>query len=191
MKSTYLPTMLAGLLVIAMILVSCGGGTETAGEDQSASSAPADIRGQASVADDVSDPNIVQIAVGSADHTTLVAAVQAAGLVDVLANNGPLTVFAPTNAAFDELPEGTVENLLKPENKSALIRLIHFHAAPGTYKGDLLKDGMNLDMATNDKVKIEHKDGKITVNGANILATIDATNGVVHVIDAVLLPPEK
>lgn len=192
MKKTDLAIWVVALLVTAMIIVSCaGGGSGTAEEDQGASSAPAEVKGQASVADNVSKPNIVQIAVGSADHTTLVAAVQAAGLVDVLANNGPLTVFAPTNAAFDALPEGTVDNLLKPENKSALIRVIHFHAAPGTYKGDLLKDGMSLDMATNDKVKIENKDGKVTVNGANILATIDATNGVVHVIDAVLLPPEK
>ena len=148
--------------------------------------------GQASVDDDVSAQNIVQIASGSLDHTTLVAAVQAAGLVDVLANNGPLTVFAPTNEAFDQLPAGTVENLLKPENKSALINIIHFHATPGTYKGDLLKDGLWLGQAQGDKIQVKvQPDGSVTAGGAKILGTVEATNGVVHVVDKVLLPPEK
>ena len=81
---------------------------------------------------------------------------------------------------------------MKPENKMELVNLIHFHAAPGTYKGDLLKNGRLLYQAQGDKVLIErHEDGSITVNGAKILATIDATNGVVHVVDQVLLPPEK
>lgn len=176
--------------ITALLVLACTGG----GQQETAYQGLAEStlnKGQASVVDDVSAKNIVQVAMGSPDHTTLVAAIQAAGLADVLANNGPLTVFAPTNEAFDKLPAGTVDDLLKPENKSKLVRLIHFHAAPGTYKGDLLKDGMMLFQATGDKVKIENKDGKVTVNGANILATIDATNGVVHVIDQVLIPPEK
>ena len=148
--------------------------------------------GQASIDDDVSAKNIVQIAVGSPDHTTLVAAVQAAGLVDVLANNGPLTVFAPTNEAFDQLPEGTVDNLLKPENKMSLVNLIHFHATPGTYKEDFLKDGMVLGQAQGDKLDVVvQDDGTIKIGGATILGSVAATNGVVHVVDQVLLPPDK
>lgn len=178
-------------LVLAIIFSSCTGGEQAMiGGESSADEK--EIKGQASVVDDVSNKNIVQIAIGSADHSTLVAAIQAAGLADVLANNGPLTVFAPTNEAFEALPEGTVENLLKPENKSQLVGLIYYHAAPGTYKGDLLIDGMQIYMAQGDNSEIKvGEDGKVTVNGANVLATIEATNGVVHVIDKVLLPPEK
>lgn len=154
-------------------------------------SKPAMKGGQASVVDDLSARNIVQIAAGSKDHSTLVAAVQAAGMADVLANPGPLTVFAPTNAAFDKLPEGTVENLLKPENKKTLMRIITFHAAPGTYKLKDLKDGATIGQATGDNVTIEVKGEEIYVNGAKVLGTVAASNGIVHVVDAVLLPPEK
>lgn len=176
-------------------LVYCAGCNPSSNTDIEAGSievAAAPVGGQAMIVDDVSAKNIVQIAVGSPDHTTLVAAVQAADLVNVLANNGPLTVFAPTNEAFAALPDGTVETLLKPENKSTLVNIIHYHAAPGTYKDKLLKDGQNLFMANGDNAKIEVKeDGSVYVNGAKILATIKATNGVVHVVDKVLLPPEK
>jgi uncharacterized surface protein with fasciclin (FAS1) repeats len=108
-----------------------------------------------------------------------------------LANNGPFTIFAPTNAAFENLPDGTVENLLKPENKDALTRVLYYHASPGTYKKPIMRDGMNIFQATGDNVKIAVKDQKYTVNGATIHGSVNATNGVVHVIDAVLLPPEK
>lgn len=179
-----IPVFFAGLLLFA-----CTGNQVQ--ESNNVTTAPTTVSGQSTISDEVSDPNIVQVALGSADHTTLVAAVKAAGLVDVLSNNGPLTVFAPTNAAFDALPEGTVESLMLPENKITLMGIIHYHAAPGTYQGDLLKDGMNLYMAQGDNVKIERRDGEIYANGAKILATIPATNGVVHVVDKVLLPPEK
>ena len=150
------------------------------------------VSGQAAVVDDVSANNIVKVAVSSPDHSTLVAAVQAAGLVDVLANPGPFTVFAPTNEAFDALPEGTVENLLKPENKMALVNILQFHVTPGTYKDDLLKDGFVLGQAQGGKLTIGvMDDGTVTVGGAKIMGTVDATNGVVHVIDKVLLPPEN
>ena len=112
-------------------------------------------------------------------------------MADVLANPGPLTVFAPTNAAFDKLPAGTVEDLLKPENKKTLMRIITFHAAPGTYKLKDLKDGVTIGQATGDNVTIEVKEEVIYVNGAKVLGTVEASNGVVHVVDAVLLPPEK
>ena len=148
-------------------------------------------KGQSLVSDDVSQKNILQIAIGSPDHTTLVVAVKAAGLEDVLANAGPLTVFAPNNAAFDKLPDGVVNDLLKPENKPTLANIITYHAAPGTYKGQMIKRVMGIGQATGDKVNVEVIDGETFVNGAKILATIEASNGVVHVIDSVLLPPEK
>lgn len=148
-------------------------------------------KGQSTTLDDVSDPNILQVAIGSPDHTTLVAAVQAAELEDVLANNGPLTVFAPVNTAFDALPEGTVESLLLPENKAVLARIIKFHAAPGTYNGAGLKDGSQLFMASGHYVPVTNVDGKITVNGSEILGTVVAANGVVHVVGDVFLPPDE
>ncbi len=148
-------------------------------------------KGQSTVVDDESAPDILKIALGSEDHTTLVAAVQAADLEDVLTNAGPLTVFAPTNAAFDALPEGTLDELLKPENKAKLAHIITYHAAPGSYYGSNIKGIMGIGQATGDKVKIEVNDaGETTVNGAKILATVKASNGYVHVIDQVLLPPE-
>lgn len=172
------------------LVMSCA----TQGTDQAAENTDegtTSSKGQSLVADDVSEPNILQIAIGSKDHSTLVAAVQAAGLEDVLANNGPLTVFAPVNAAFEALPAGTVENLLLPENKSVLARIIKFHAAPGTYVGDGFKDGSQLYMATGHYIPVVNKDGKITVNGSEILATVAASNGVVHVVGNVFLPPDE
>lgn len=144
-------------------------------------------RGQAFIQDESSNPNILNVAIRSADHTTLVAAVQAAELENVLVNAGPLTVFAPTNAAFDALPPGTLEDLLKPENKQTLANIITSHAAPGKYTIDKLPDGVDLYMATGHYLKVEVRDGDTYVNGAKILGSIEATNGVVHVIDVVFL----
>lgn len=177
---------------ILSLLGACDGNQSTPTEQTNSNELEIPAGGQAMIVDNESAKNIVQVAAGSPDHTTLVAAVQAADLVNVLANNGPLTVFAPTNAAFDALPEGTVESLLKPENKGKLVNIIHYHAAPGTYKDAFLKDGMNLFMANGSNSKIEiNEAGDVFVNGAKILATIQATNGVVHVVDKVLLPPGK
>lgn len=148
-------------------------------------------KGQSAVEDDVSQKNIFQIAKSSADHSTLAAAITAAELEDVLSNAGPLTVFAPNNEAFEKLPEGTVETLLKPENKPKLAHIIKYHAAPGNYKGNMIKRVMGIGQATGEKVEVEIKDGITYVNGAKILASIEASNGVIHVINQVLLPPEK
>jgi uncharacterized surface protein with fasciclin (FAS1) repeats len=172
---------------ITCFLISCDR-NKTADQSSVAEAGALLKSGQASVKDDLSAKNIVQIAVSSSDHTTLVAAVQAAGMADVLANPGPLTVFAPNNAAFDKLPAGTVDNLLKPENKKTLMRIITHHAAPGTYRIKDLKDGTTLGQATGKNVKIEIIDGVHYVDGARILGSVDASNGVVHVIDAVLIP---
>lgn len=147
--------------------------------------------GQAFITDDESKPTVLSIAIGSKDHTTLVAAVQAAGLENALVNAGPLMVFAPTNEAFAALPEGTVENLLKPENKDALANILKYHVTPGNYSKDFLKKFKRLGQANNGYVAVEVVDGEPLIGGANILASIPAGNGIVHVIDKVLLPPSE
>lgn len=148
--------------------------------------------GQSGVQDDMSQKNVVQIAIGSKDHTTLVAAVKAAELVDALSNAGPFTVFAPTNAAFDKLPAGTVDGLLKPEKKDDLTDILQYHVSVGVYKAESLQDGQVLGQVNGGNITISKKDGKIMVNGtATVIASIPASNGIVHVIDGVLLPPKK
>ena len=152
-------------------------------------------KGQADVVDEESEPNILQIAVKSPDHTTLVKAVQAAEIEHVIVNAGPLTVFAPVNSAFDALPEGTVEELLKPENKAKLAEILTRHAAPGTFDIEQLKKeakkGRKIYTATGDYLDVEEKDGEIYVAGAKVLGEVPASNGVVVVIDKVILPEEK
>ena len=118
-------------------------------------------------------------------------AVKAAELVDALSNAGPFTVFAPTNEAFAKLPEGTVDNLLKPESKEALQNILQYHVTIAVFKAEDLKDGQVLGQVNGDNITITMKDGKPTVNGANILASIPASNGLIHVIDQVLLPPTQ
>lgn len=179
------------LITALLVFCSCGNEPSTAVTSNADTSAtPTKVKGQSAVSDDESSKNVLQVALGSKDHTTLVAAVQAAGLEDVLVNAGPLTVFAPTNAAFEALPAGTVEELLKPENKSKLAGIIKYHASPGNYQGNLLKDGMRLYQASGHYVKIEKNDDATVVDGAKILGTVQASNGVVHVVDKVMLPPQ-
>lgn len=148
-------------------------------------------KGQAFIEGDQSTPNVLQVAMSSPDHTTLVAAIQAAELENSLVNAGPFTVFAPTNAAFDALPEGTVENLLKPENKDALANILKYHVTPGNLSIAILTKLPKVGQANNLNVPIEVVDGKPVIGGANIVATVPAGNGVVHVIDKVLLPPSN
>ena len=146
--------------------------------------------GQSGVNDDMSAKNVVQVAIGSKDHTTLVAAVKAAELVDALSNAGPFTVFAPTNAAFDKLPAGTVDGLLKPEKKDDLTDILQYHVSVGVFKEDALQDGQVIGQVNGGNITISKKDGKIMINNtANVIASIPASNGIIHVIDAVLLPP--
>lgn len=146
--------------------------------------------GQSGVQDDASQKNVVQVAIGSKDHTTLVAAIKAAELVDALSNAGPFTVFAPTNAAFDKLPAGTVDGLLKPEKKEDLTDILQYHVSVGVYKAEALQDGQSLGQVNGSNITVTRKDGKILLNGtATIIASIPASNGIIHVIDGVLLPP--
>ena len=145
-------------------------------------------QGQAFIDDSASTPNVLQIAIGSKDHTTLVAAVQAAGLENALVNAGPLMVFAPTNEAFAALPEGTVENLLKPENKDALANILKYHVTPGNYSKDFLKKFKKLGQANNQSVQVEVIGDDVYVGGAKIIGSVNAGNGIVHVVDKVILP---
>ena len=148
--------------------------------------------GQSGVQDDASQKNVVQVAVSSKDHTTLVTAIKAGELVDALSNAGPFTVFAPTNDAFNKLPAGTVEGLLKPESKETLIDILQYHVSLGVFKMDALKDGQSIGQVNGDNIKITKKAGVLYVNGtAKIVASIPASNGIIHVIDGVLLPPKK
>lgn len=133
--------------------------------------------------------DIIDNAVNSADHTTLVAAVKAAGLVDVLKGKGPFTVFAPTDAAFAKLPAGTLDNLLKPENKAQLTKVLTYHVVPGSVKAADVVKLTEAKTVQGQSVKIAVKDGKVSVDGAQVTATdIAASNGVIHVIDSVILP---
>ena len=134
--------------------------------------AAADDVGQSNVKDDASNPNIVQVAIGSKDHTTLVAAVKAGGLVDALSNAGPFTVFAPTNAAFDKLPASTVEGLLKPEKKADLVNILEYHTYVGALKPEYFQDGQSYEQVNGKKVNITIKKGKTFVNGSEIIAIV-------------------
>ncbi|MBV9987198.1 MAG: fasciclin domain-containing protein [Chitinophagaceae bacterium] len=145
--------------------------------------------------------NIIENAVNSADHTTLVAAVKAAGLVSTLQGAGPFTVFAPTNAAFDKLPKGTVESLIKPENKATLTKILTYHVVAGKWDAkdiaQLIRDGggkatlktvaggtLTASMKGNKIVLMDEKGGMSTITIKNVYQS----NGVIHVIDTVLLP---
>lgn len=138
------------------------------------------------------DPtNIVSLASDSEDHTTLVAAIQAADYVTAVAASGPLTVFAPTNAAFEKLPPGTVEDLLEPENADKLRRILQYHVTTSSLGPQSLRDGQTLGMANGAKATIHVQDGRISINDAEVISSIPASNGMLHVIDTVLLPPDQ
>ena len=174
---------------VVLFVMACNNGEQQNSNTATAADNPV-TTGQSGVKDDMSAKNVVQVAVGSKDHTTLVTAVKAAELVDALSNAGPFTVFAPTNAAFDKLPAGTVEGLLKPEKKDALTDILQYHVSVGVFKEDMFQDGQTIGQVNGGNITISKKDGKIMINGiANIIATVPASNGIVYVIDAVLLPP--
>ena len=134
------------------------------------------------------DKDIVDTAIDAGSFTTLVAAVQAAGLVDTLKSEGPFTVFAPTDAAFAALPAGTVEDLHKPENKDKLVSILTYHVLPGKVMSGDLSEGLKAATVQGSEVTVTLADGA-KVDGATISAAdIAASNGVIHVIDAVILP---
>ena len=175
----------AGLAALILTFpAACGpsGGEPQGGRTEVGSS------GQAAVSDNESLKTIARIAAESADHSTLVTALKAANYVDPLANPGPFTVFAPINAAFDKLPAGTVESLLKPESAAQLRTVLLHHVATSAYSTDDLTDGMEMGMVDGGPVTVKHEGGSIVIGGAKIIASVRAANGWVHVVDAVMLP---
>ena len=176
-------------LLLVLFMLSCN---NEATENKTTDNATAPTSGQEAVKDDESQKDVVKIAVGSKDHTTLVAALKQADYVNDLSNAGPFTVFAPTNDAFNKLPAGTVEGLMKNEKKADLQNILEYHVAVGVFKTENMQEGQTINMANLDNITLSVKDGKVKVNGtANIVASIPASNGIIHVIDAVLLPPAK
>ena len=138
--------------------------------------------------------NIIQNAVNSKDHTTLVAAVKAAGLVSTLEGKGPFTVFAPTNSAFGKLPAGTVDNLVKPENKPALTRILTYHVVPGRLEASSLSDGKKLKTVEGEDLTVKRSGDKVMIidakgdSAAITIPNVNQSNGVIHVVDTVLMP---
>ena len=138
--------------------------------------------------------NIIQNAVNSKDHTTLVAAVKAAGLVDTLEGKGPFTVFAPTNSAFGKLPAGTVDTLVKPENKATLTKILTYHVVPGKLEASSLTDGKKLKTVEGEELTVKRDGGKIWIIDAKgdqsmvSISNVHQSNGVIHVVDTVLMP---
>ena len=133
--------------------------------------------------------DIVDTAIAAGQFTTLVAAVQAAGLVDTLKSEGPFTVFAPTDAAFAALPEGTVENLLKPENKDQLVAVLTYHVVAGkVMSGDIAGKTMEVESVQGSAISVNAMNGVMVDNANVVTADIETSNGVIHVIDAVILP---
>ena len=138
--------------------------------------------------------NIVENALNSQDHTTLVAAVKAAGLVETLEGKGPFTVFAPTNAAFGKLPAGTVDTLVKPENKATLTKILTYHVVAGKLEASDLTDGKKLKTVEGEELTVKKADGKVMIIDAKggsstvTIPNVNQSNGVIHVVDTVLMP---
>lgn len=138
--------------------------------------------------------NIIQNAVNSRDHTTLVAAVKAAGLVKTLEGKGPFTVFAPTNEAFNKLPPGTVDNLVKPENKKTLTKILTYHVVPGRLEASSLTDGKKLKTVEGETLTVKNSGGTVMLVDAKggmstvTIPNVNQSNGVIHVVDTVLMP---
>ena len=174
------------LFLVPWCIQGCGGGTST--ESSGNQVQPKKLTGQSAVQDDDSNPNVVQVAVNSSDHSTLVAALQAAEYVDALTNVGPFTVFAPTNVTFDQLPKGTLESLTKAENQQRLRDILEYHVLLGVYKVEDFVHNRKLGTAEGRSVLVsKSEDGSVTINGAKILGTVSASNGIIHIVDQVLL----
>ena len=177
-KFTLVSLALVGFAVTS--LVSCNAPKEQVEETASDST---------EVVAEVVSNTVVDIAVGSADHSTLVAAVTAAGLVETLSGTGPFTIFAPTNAAFDALPAGIVEDLLKPENKEKLTAVLTYHVVAGNVMSSQLADGQKVATLNGKELTVAIKDGVVTINGTKVIAAdLAGSNGVIHVVEGVLLP---
>ena len=170
------------LLCAPLFLMGCAGDEEA--------STNGDKAGESTTSGDETEAkDIVDTAVAADDYNTLVAAVKAAELVDTLKGEGPFTVFAPTDAAFEALPEGTLDELLKPESKDKLVAILTYHVVSGKVMAEDVVDLTSAKTVQGNEVKIVVEDGKVKVDNANVTSTdIECSNGVIHVIDAVILP---
>ena len=210
MKKNFAPSL--SVLATALLLTSCDSKQAATTETSTSTVNPADstaamagdsarmAKPEGVMVDGVAmtaDKNIVQNAMGAKSVSTLVAAVSQAGLVETLSGPGPFTVFAPTNAAFEKLPKGAVEGLMKPESKAKLAGVLTYHVIAGRLVAADLKDGQELTTVNGAKLKVTVKDGKVMIgNGKDAPATVQiadviSSNGVTHVIDSVILPAAK
>lgn len=179
-------------MLAAMFLFTAACSSSEADTSSSSTETTANTGGQENVKDDDSQQDVVKVAVGSKDHSTLVAALKQADLVTSLSNAGPFTVFAPTNAAFDKVDKATLTALMTDEKKADLQNILQYHVTVSALKADYLQDGQVLGMVNGDNVTVSIKNGKIMLNNsATIIASVPASNGIIHVIDGVLLPPSK
>ena len=179
---------LCTIIILAGVIACNGSGTAT---EEKAPAAEVEKGGQERVNDNESEKDIVKVAVSSKDHTTLVSALKQADLVTSLSNAGPFTVFAPTNAAFDKLPAGTVEGLMKDDKKEDLQNILQYHVTLSALSAESFQDGQTLSMVNGDNVTVSVKDAKVTLNNSvHIVASVKASNGMVHVVDGVLLPSQ-
>ncbi|HKJ24859.1 MAG TPA: fasciclin domain-containing protein [Myxococcota bacterium] len=178
------------LAAVGLLALPGCGGQEGASPDAGAPTAEAPASRHASNVPPMGPTNIVRLAQASEDHTTLVQAIEAADYVTAVAASGPLTVFAPTNAAFEALPPGTVESLLEPENADQLREILKYHVTTSSLAARSFRDGQKLGMANGAKATMRVEGDQVWINDAKVIASIPAENGMLHVIDAVLLPPE-
>lgn len=185
-----------GLIVAIVAILAVVGGIvwyTTSQNDEEATSSPESSQ-QTEMAETENSQDIVALASGTEDLSTLVAAVQAADLVATLQGEGPFTVFAPTNAAFNALPAGTLDSLLEPANKEQLSGILTYHVVAGNITSDQLTDGQKVETVNGETLTVKIQDGKVMImdaagGTANVTsADVKASNGVVHIIDAVLLP---
>jgi uncharacterized surface protein with fasciclin (FAS1) repeats len=173
--------LLASVLALALGVAACGGGDD---ETTGATTATEEKAAAAT------EENIVAVAQQTPDLSTLVKALSAAGLVETLEEPGPYTVFAPTNQAFEALG-GTLNTLLEPQNKAELAEILTYHVVPGKLTSSELSDGQKLKTVQGDTLEVRIADGEVTVNGAKVVTPdVEASNGIVHVIDEVLIPPQ-
>ncbi len=182
-----------GLMLVSVLFVGCNNSSKTDTNKPNENRAT-QKEGQAFIKDKGGIPNALQLAIQSKDHTTLVAAVKAAEVENALVNVGPLTVFAPNNAAFAKIDEATLNSLLEPENKSKLALILTHHVAPANYPLEMLKKnakkGRKLYMASGKYLEVEEKDGNLFVDGVKIIGTVNVSNGWVHVTESVILPKD-
>jgi uncharacterized surface protein with fasciclin (FAS1) repeats len=183
------------IVFIFFVMISCKETKKETVKQESKTEIVENNKGQSGVVDNESAPNALQVAESLEDFTTLVVAIKAASVEDALVNVGPLTVFAPVNSAFDKLPEGTVEGLLKPESKSQLAFILKNHVAPANYTVNTLEKNVRknrkLYMASGKYLEVTQQGKNLFVGGTKILKSVKVSNGWIHVIGDVLVPSDK